>query len=107
MSGDLLIRDAVISDAESLCDAEREVVTQHVGLLVSLPQELQPSAFRDRIANANIGCGKYVVVESNGQIVGHASLWPMGLQQIAHVFRLDMCVHVGHWRQGYVNRPGF
>jgi Xaa-Pro aminopeptidase len=48
----LTIRDAAIADADALCQAERDVVSQHPGMLVSLPDELQVAAFRERIANA-------------------------------------------------------
>lgn len=95
------IRNATVADADALCQAQREVVSHHSGLLVSLPDELIPSSFRERIANATNGIGKYLVAEVNGQMVGHASLWPMSLKQIAHVLRLDMCVHMGHWQKGY------
>jgi putative acetyltransferase len=77
------------------------VALHHPGLLVSLPHELIPSSFQERIVNATNGIGKYVVAEVDGQMVGHASLWPMGLKQVSHVLRLDMCVHMGHWRKGY------
>ena len=95
------IRNATVADADALCQAERDVAAHHPGLLVSLPDELIPSAFRERIANATNGVGKYLVAEEDGRTVGHASLWPMGLKQISHVSRLDMCVHTGHWRKGY------
>ena len=39
--------------------------------------------------------------EEGGARVGHASLTPMGLGRIAHVVRLDLCVHLGHWRRGH------
>jgi ribosomal protein S18 acetylase RimI-like enzyme len=37
----------------------------------------------------------------SGVLVGHASLCPMERRQLAHVLRLDMCVHPGHWRRGH------
>jgi RimJ/RimL family protein N-acetyltransferase len=95
------IRDATVADADALCRAERDVAAHYPGLLVSLPDELVPSAFRERIVNATNGVGKYLVAEVDGQTVGHASLWPMGLRQNSHVMRLHICVRTEHWHQGY------
>ncbi len=101
MTNSRTIRDAKAEDADILCNAEREVASLNAGLLVSLPEELHVVPFQDRISKANQGIGKYLVAEVHGEIVGHASLWPMGLRQVSHVFRLDMCVHQGHWGQGH------
>ena len=90
------IRGAQPEDANLLCNAEREVASLNDGLLVSLPDELHVVSFQDRIFKANQGIGKYLVAEVHGEMVGHASLWPMGLRQVSHVFRLDICVHQGH-----------
>jgi L-phenylalanine/L-methionine N-acetyltransferase len=95
------IRDARIEEAELLCNAEREIIALHEGLLVSLVDELRVEAFQERISCALLGVGKYLVAETENKIVGHASLRPMDLRQISHVFRLDMCVHQQHWRQGH------
>jgi RimJ/RimL family protein N-acetyltransferase len=84
-----------------LCDAERAVVSAHDGLLVSEPDELAEANFVERIATLAEGRGKYLVAEYAGTAVAHASLWPMGLRKVSHVLRLDMCVHLGHWRRGY------
>ena len=84
-----------------LCQAEREVVSAHEGLLVSEPEELSEENFRERIATLADGRGKYLIAEVEAQPVAHASLWPMGLKNVSHVLRLDMCVHMGHWRRGY------
>lgn len=97
----LLLRDANLQDAAVLCDAERVVVAAHDGLLVSQPDELLESNFRERIATLADGRGKYLIAELDGQAVAHASLWPMGLRNVSHVLRLDMCVHLGQWRRGY------
>ena len=97
----VLLRDAQFQDAAMLCEAEREVADLHDGLLVSEPDELVESNFHDRIAALANGSGKYLIAELDGQPVGHASLWPMGLKKVSHVLRLDMCVHLGHWRRGY------
>jgi RimJ/RimL family protein N-acetyltransferase len=95
------IRDATVGDAQTLCQAERAVAARYPGLLVSLPDELEPSAFQQRISNAINGHGRYLVAEVNEVLVGHASLYPMERRQLAHVLRLDMCMHLGHWRQGH------
>lgn len=84
-----------------LCEAERQIVGAHDGLLVSEPDELAEEAYRDKIALLSDGRGKYLVAEVSDQVVAHASLWPMGLRNVSHVLCLDMCVHVGHWRQGH------
>ncbi len=95
------IRDAVPEDAPMLCEAERQVAAEHDGRLVSEPDELNPTSFLDRIASLAGGRGKYLVAEIDGKPVAHACLWPMGLRKVSHVLRLDMCVHIGHWRSGY------
>lgn len=95
------IRDALPSDAAALCEAERAIVRQHDGLLVSEPEELSEAAYRERIAAHVEGSAKVLIAEVAGTAVGHASLWPMGLRKVSHVLRLDMCVHLGYWRLGY------
>jgi len=97
----LHVRDAILTDAAALCAAERAVVRAHDGLLVSEPEELQETAFLERIASLSDGRGNYLVVASGSELVAHACLWPMGLRKVAHVLRLEMCVHLGHWRQGH------
>ncbi len=95
------IRDARPEDVPALCAAEREIVAQFDGLLVSEPDEVSESNFIDRLAAICGGKGKYLVVEEGSTLVAHASLWPMGLKKVSHVLRLDMCVHLGHWRKGH------
>lgn len=94
-------RDATPADAAMLCDAERDVVRQYDGLLVSEPDEVFEALFLQRIRMLVDGRGKYLIAQVDGLAVGHACLWPMPLRRIAHVLRLDMCVHVGHWGQGH------
>ena len=98
------IRDAQPEDVPALCAAERDVVQQFDGMLVSEPDEVSESNFIDRLAAISGGRGKYLVVEEGSSLVAHASLWPMGLKKVSHVLRLDMCVHLGHWRQGHGER---
>jgi RimJ/RimL family protein N-acetyltransferase len=97
----IILRDARADDAQALCAAERAVVSTYDGLLVSEPDELNEGAFLERIASLSTGVGKYLVVERNNELLAHASLWPMGLRKVSHVFRPDMCVHLGHWQQGH------
>ena len=99
-----LLRDARLQDATLLCAAEHAVATQFDGLLVSERDEIVESTFRERIASVSGDRGKYLVAEVDEAIVAHACLWPMGLRKVSHVLRLDMCVHVGHWRHGYGER---
>ena len=96
-----LIRDARPEDIPALCAAEREVVQNFDGMLVSEPDEVSESSFIEKLSVVSGGKGKYLVVEDGTGVVAHASLWPMGLKKVSHVLRLDMCVHVGHWRQGH------
>jgi hypothetical protein len=95
------LRDARPEDAPALCAAEQAIVHAHDGLLVSESDELHESAFLERITSVSSGNGKYLVVERESELLAHACLWPMGLRKVSHVLRLDMCVHLGHWRQGH------
>ena len=93
----ITIRDATIADAPALCDAEKQTVLTP-GLLVSAADELTPQHFAERISLLSEGRGKYLVASASatpGTLIGHACLYPMPLQNIAHVLRLDMCVHPG------------
>jgi RimJ/RimL family protein N-acetyltransferase len=95
----VLVRQARIEDARTLCDAEREV-SLTPGLLVSQADELLPEAFAQLIASLGDGRGCYVVAEEAGGAVGHAFLEPMDRRAVSHVFRLTIVVHPGHGRQG-------
>jgi hypothetical protein len=90
------IRDARDQDAEALCAAAREVALIDNALFVSLPDEFQPNAFKDRIGEAMAGEGEYLVAERDGIPVAHASLSPMTLNRLAQIGRLNMCVHAGY-----------
>ena len=95
------LRDAQPEDARALCAAEQAIARTHDGLLVSDPDELHEGAYLERIASVSGGRGKYLVVERESALLAHACLWPMGLRKVSHVLRLEMCVHLGHWRQGH------
>ena len=94
----LVIRKAVVEDAANLVSAEQETA-RTPGLLVSRPHELTRVAFEQKIVELGPS-GRYVVAEKDGKIVGHALLEPMGLQAIAHVFRLTIVVHPGYLGEG-------
>jgi ribosomal protein S18 acetylase RimI-like enzyme len=95
------IRDALSQDANSLAAAEREIA-KTPGRLASRPHELKDEAFRERIiALTNSQNGKYVVIELNGKIVGHALLDPLKLEVTAHVVDLTIAIHEGHHRKGF------
>jgi RimJ/RimL family protein N-acetyltransferase len=94
----MIIRKAEIEDAASLVAAEQETA-QTPGLLVSRPHELTRAAFEHKILDL-AAAGRYVVAENDRKIVGHALLDPMGLQAIAHVFRLTIIVHPGYLGEG-------
>jgi hypothetical protein len=81
MNTPTLIRDARHHDAEALCRAAREVALIDNALFVSLPDELQPNSFKDRIGEATLGEGKYLVAERDGKPIAHASLFPMALKR--------------------------
>ena len=98
------LRDATMDDVPLLCAAERLVVQSFEGMLVSEPDELQESSFADRLNAIAFGKGRYLVAIEDQLLVGHACLWPMGLRKVSHVLRLDMCIHVGHWRRGHGER---
>src|SRR5476651_1783634 len=70
------IRNARVEDALALAAAEREIA-RTPGRLASRPHELKDEAFRERIAALTKSeTGRYIVVESNGEVVGHALLDP-------------------------------
>ncbi|MFM2447845.1 MAG: hypothetical protein RIS44_295 [Pseudomonadota bacterium] len=99
-----VVRDARPEDAEALCRAAQDIARTHDERFVSSPEELQPAAFQDRITAALTGSGKYLVIEREEQLIAHASFLPMRMKRLAHVFSLDMCVHLGYWRQGHGQR---
>src|SRR5258708_6614155 len=97
---ELTIRDARVEDAPVLAAAEREIA-RVPGRLASRPHELNDDLFRDKISNlATSDTGKYVVIECEGTIAGHALLDPLKLEATAHVVDLTIAIHEGHQGKG-------
>jgi ribosomal protein S18 acetylase RimI-like enzyme len=95
------IRPARAEDAPLLAAAEREIA-KIPGRLASRPHELKDQAYTDRILELSKSkTGKYIVIESNNQIVGHARLDPFYLEVTAHAVDLTIAVHEGHQGKGY------
>jgi putative acetyltransferase len=97
------IRNAVPTDAHSLCDAERQTAMTP-GLLAARPGEIAVDAFKAKM-EALASRGRYVVAELDDAPVGHAFLEPLGaLAAISHVFQLTVVVHPGHIGRGIGTR---
>jgi putative acetyltransferase len=95
----LTIRSAAKADAVVLWDAERRTAMTPA-LLASRPDEIHVELVEQKI-EAAASRGFYVVAESDGRIVGHAFLEPLGsLKAISHVFMLTIVVHPGMLGQG-------
>lgn len=94
------IRDAVVSDAKILAEAERETA-KNPGFLVSQPHELSDEAFAAFIVDlTQHQRGKYIVASNGEELVGHALLNPLRLQSLAHVVQLTIVVHPGFTDRG-------
>lgn len=94
------IRDARAEDAGCLAEAQR-VIARIPGRLASVPSELKDELFRERILRLNDReYGKFIVIEANGEIVGHALLEPLKLAVTAHVVDLTIAVHEGFQGMG-------
>lgn len=95
-----VIRKAEPNDASLLAEAEREIA-KIPGRLVSRPEELKDDSFREKIsALSHNDSALYVVLEQNGQIVGHAVLEPHKLAVTSHVVFLTIAIHEGHQDRG-------
>lgn len=100
-SSSFIIREARVEDAEALAAAERKIAEQP-GRLASRPHELKDKAFRDMIETLlKSDTGKYVVIESDGKIVGHALLNPFKLEVTAHAVDLTIAIHEGYQGKGF------
>lgn len=96
-----LIRDARAEDAHELAEAQR-VIARIPGRLASVPSELKDEIFRERIIRLNDGgAGKFIVIEANGEMVGHALLEPLKLAVTSHVVDLTIAVHEGFQGMGF------
>jgi ribosomal protein S18 acetylase RimI-like enzyme len=96
---DLVIRRARESDADILCNAEREIA-RTPGRLVSTPNELVAANFAAKIREQS-AIGTYLVAERADVIVGHAFLdFVSTVSRLKHVRYLNMVVHTGHAGQG-------
>lgn len=94
------IRDARVEDAGCLAEAQR-VIARIPGRLASVPSELKDELFRERILRLNDReYGKFIVIEANGEIVGHALLEPLKLAVTSHVVDLTIAVHEGFQGMG-------
>ena len=97
----VLIRDAREGDASAIAEAERQIA-KLPGRLASRPHELKDEAFREKIAAlSGSETGRYVVVECQGEVVGHAILEPFKLEVTAHAVDLTIAVNEGHQGQGH------
>jgi len=96
----MLIRPAQETDAELLAQAEYDTAAEQEGLLAAKPFEIPASAFRNKIKAVGSD-GLYVVMESEGRLVGHLLLEPLGLSSTRHVSQLTIVVHPGHTGKGY------
>lgn len=95
------IRKAIVEDASLLAAAERQIA-KVPGRLASLPEELAEENFRQKIAELSESrMGTYVVIESDGRVVGHALLDPLKLATTSHVVALTIAIHEGHQGQGF------
>jgi putative acetyltransferase len=101
MKRDHQIRPAKPEDAHILAEAER-LIAREPGRLASRPDELKDEAFRDKIiALSNSDSASYLVMESQGAIVGHAILEPHRLANLSHVVFLTIAIHEGHQGKGF------
>lgn len=91
-------RPATPDDAAAMCQAERET-SRTPGLLISTADELSEQDFRKKITWLT-EAGIYAVAEIGNEAVGHASLEPMPLQAMWHVFSLTVVVHPDHTGRG-------
>ena len=96
----ITIRDAIEADSVTLTAAEK-LIAATPGFLIPRPHEYAEVDVRKKIEDLSRRTnGKYVVAESDGKIIGHALLDPMGLEAIAHITRLSIVVHPGYQAKG-------
>jgi len=94
------IRAAREADAPALAQAERTIAATP-GFLVSQPSELADERFAQKIALlGSVDNGRYLVAETEGQLVGHGMLDPLPLAAVRHVVHLTLAVHPGWQGRG-------
>lgn len=94
------IRNARPEDASTLAQAEREIA-KTPGRLVSRPEELHDENFREKITSSSLNTSSaYLVIEEDGEIVGHAIAEPHKLHATSHVVFLTIAIHEGHQGKG-------
>ncbi|MCC6751872.1 MAG: GNAT family N-acetyltransferase [Deltaproteobacteria bacterium] len=94
------LRSARVEDAGILAQAER-LIAATPGFLVSQPSELTDERFAQKIAVlSGADNGRYLVAETEGEIVGHGMLDPLPLAAVRHVAHLTLVVHPGWQRRG-------
>lgn len=96
----MLIRPAQEDDAEQLAQAECDTAAAQEGLLAAKPHEIPVSAFCSKIKQLREH-GLYLVMESQGRLVGHLILEPLDLLATRHVSQLTVVVHPGQTGKGY------
>lgn len=95
------IRKAQIDDAPLLAEAEREIA-KIPGRLASRPHEIKDEDVSKKISILDRSdSGIFVVIEADGDIVGHALLDPLKLEVTAHVVDLTIAIHEGHQGKGF------
>lgn len=101
MNLDYTIRPATPEDSSILAAAEREIA-RTPGRLASAPHELNDHSFREKIiALSQIDNARYVVLESNKEIIGHAIVEPHKIESVSHVVFLTIAIHEGHQGKGF------
>ncbi len=96
----LTIRPAGVEDALILAQAERTIAATP-GFLVSQPSELSDERFAEKISSlTGSDNGHDLVVECEGQLVGHGMLDPLPLAAVRHVVHLTLVTHPGWHGQG-------
>ncbi|NJN50901.1 MAG: GNAT family N-acetyltransferase [Gammaproteobacteria bacterium] len=97
------IRRARPEDAAAIAHAEYATAAAQQDLLVARPHEIPVQVFRDTITGLEHN-GLYVVLEEDGQLLGHLLLQPMDLAALRHVVTLTIVVHPGHTGRGHGRR---
>ena len=82
------------------------ITTTHGGMMLTVRADSMRMRLSDTLrasidsAMATSDTGKYVVIECEGIIAGHALLDPLQLEVTAHVVDLTIAIHEGHQGKG-------